>query len=87
LLWSLFPDQINLRHQMDTAVVLLLFRALFIPGGLNYAWMRGLALFFVVHLGLHLLFLRHPQNEFKSVLSWILITGAALAGAYHFVVS
>ena len=24
LLWSLFPDQINLRHQMDTAVALLL---------------------------------------------------------------
>jgi hypothetical protein len=66
---------------------LLLFWALFTPAGLNHPFMRGLDFFFVVHLGLHLLFLRHPKNEFKSALSWILIAGAALAGVLDFVVS
>jgi hypothetical protein len=41
---------------------------------------RGLDLFFFVHLGLHLLYLKHPKNEFKDTLSWVFITGAAVAG-------
>jgi hypothetical protein len=93
--WRIFPLTSRLDdsrgYWVFTAVhvplYLLLFWALFTPGGLNQALMRGLALFFIVHLGLHLLFLRHPQNEFKSALSWILIAGAALVGALHFVVS
>jgi hypothetical protein len=91
--WRIFPLTSRLDddrgYRVFTAVhvplYLLLFWALFTPDGLNQGVMRGLALFFVVHLGLHLLFLRHPRNEFKSALSWILIVGAALAGALHFV--
>lgn len=41
----------------------------------------GLSIFFVVHLALHLLFLRHPKNEFKDAHSWLLIAGAAFSGA------
>lgn len=41
----------------------------------------ALDLFFVLHLGLHLLFFRHPKNEFGDALSWTLIAGAAVSGA------
>jgi hypothetical protein len=40
----------------------------------------ALDLFCLLHLGLHLLFLRHPRNEFRDALSWALIVGAALTG-------
>ena len=41
----------------------------------------GLDIFFLVHVGLHLLFLLHPKNEFKDSLSWSFILGAGLFGA------
>ena len=37
--------------------------------------------FFLIHLGLHLAYLRHPQNQFRSTFSWSLIAGAAIAGS------
>lgn len=51
------------------------------------AFMRGFDIFMIVHLGLHLLFLRHPRNEFKDALSWTFIVGAAVFGALHLVFS
>jgi hypothetical protein len=36
--------------------------------------------FMIVHIGLHLLLLKHKNNEFKSRLSWFLIIGAGLFG-------
>lgn len=52
-----------------------------VPGGLNRAWVTGLDVFFVAHLGLHLVLLRHPRNPFRSAFSWTLIAGAGLCGA------
>lgn len=43
-------------------------------------WIQGLNYFFLLHLFAHLLFLRHPKNEFKDGLSWLWIIGAALFG-------
>lgn len=40
----------------------------------------ALDVFFIVHVGLHLLFLNHPQNEFRSLFSWSLVVAAAVAG-------
>jgi hypothetical protein len=87
--WRIFPltSRLDDKHgylvftAVHVPLYLLLFWALFTSGGFNHAVMRGLALFFIVHLGLHLVFLKHPRNEFKSGLSWMLIVGAALAGA------
>jgi hypothetical protein len=66
---------------------LLLLWYLYTPDGRNQSLIRGLNIFFVIHLFLHLAYLRHPHNEFKSALSWILIVGAAVAGAIDFVIS
>jgi hypothetical protein len=61
---------------------ILLFWGLFGgTGGINAQLVRALDLFFIIHVGLHLLFMRHPHNQFRSPLSWALIGGAGLAGA------
>ncbi len=41
---------------------------------------NGMDVFMIVHLGLHVLFLWHPKNEFKDAISWVIIAGAAVAG-------
>ncbi|MBX2956041.1 MAG: hypothetical protein KF846_07780 [Cyclobacteriaceae bacterium] len=46
----------------------------------------GISIFFIVHLILHMVFLKHPKNEFKDLHSWLLITGAALFGAWQLVI-
>jgi hypothetical protein len=59
-----------------------LFTALFIE--LNQAnnedLIKDLNVFFIIHLGSHLLFFLHKINEFKDWLSWSIISGAALFG-------
>jgi hypothetical protein len=39
--------------------------------------------FCMVHVLLHKLFEKHPQNEFDNILSQLLIWGAGIAGAGH----
>ena len=46
----------------------------------------GMSIFFVIHMGLHLLFLRHPKNEFIDVHSWLLIVGAAVCGSLQLII-
>jgi hypothetical protein len=40
----------------------------------------GLDLFFIIHVGLHLLFLKHKKNEFKDWISWTIILSAGVFG-------
>lgn len=40
----------------------------------------ALDVFLIVHVGLHLLFLNHPRNEFRLLFSWCLIVAAGVAG-------
>jgi hypothetical protein len=44
------------------------------------AFRRGFDVFMIVHLGLHLLFLKHKDNEFKDWISWSMIAGAGACG-------
>jgi hypothetical protein len=46
----------------------------------NNTFVKGFDIFMIVHTGLHLLFLRHKNNEFKDFISWTLISGAGLFG-------
>lgn len=39
-----------------------------------------LDIFFVIHVFLHLAYLKHKNNEFKDWISWTLIIGAAIFG-------
>lgn len=40
----------------------------------------GFDIFLIVHLGLHILFLKHPNNLFKDWISWSIIVGAGAFG-------
>lgn len=44
------------------------------------AFIYGFNIFMIVHLGLHILFLKHKNNEFKDWISWSIIIGAGLCG-------
>jgi|LakMenEpi03Aug12_release.lakeMendotaPanAssembly.Ray.scaffolds.fasta_scaffold15100_8 hypothetical protein len=37
-------------------------------------------IFMIVHLGLHILFLKHKNNEFKDWISWTILIGSGLSG-------
>ncbi len=43
-------------------------------------------LFFIIHLLLHIGFIKHRNNNFNSFYSWVLIIIPALCGISHFVV-
>ncbi|NOX19365.1 MAG: hypothetical protein GXO87_13935 [Chlorobi bacterium] len=40
----------------------------------------GFDIFLIAHLGLHLLFLKHKNNEFKDWISWTIIAGTGISG-------
>jgi hypothetical protein len=85
--WRIFPGLSLLNDDWGYRVFMLAHIPLYyfiferVGGdGDNENFIHGMNIFFMVHLGLHLLFLMHKKNEFKDWLSWLLITGAALFG-------
>ena len=84
--WRMFPGLSALSVRWGLRLFLLLHVPLLylligaVAAGPGPKLVVALDLFFVVHLGLHLLFLRHPKNEFRDAVSWTLIVGAALSG-------
>ena len=44
------------------------------------AFIYGFNIFMMVHVGLHILFLKHKNNEFKDWISWTIIIGAGICG-------
>ncbi|MBU3679737.1 MAG: hypothetical protein FGM32_09055 [Candidatus Kapabacteria bacterium] len=82
--WRIFPGLSQLSEHAGFYLFMMLHIPLFIVIFSNLdspAFRRGFDIFLIIHLGLHLLFLRHPKNEFKDWLSWSIIAGAALFGA------
>ncbi len=85
--WRIFPGLSFLNDDWGFKVFMIAYIPLFffLLDGLadkenNEALIDGLNIFFVAHLGLHLLFLLHKKNEFKDWISWTIISGAGLFG-------
>jgi hypothetical protein len=58
---------------------IVLFSALWYEDGtLNTNLIFWLNQFFILHAGLHAIFLKHPKNKFKDFTSWLIISGAAI---------
>ncbi len=91
--WRIFPLIARLDEKtgyivftaLHVPLYLLLFWSLYGENGLNLSLVRGLDIFFVIHLFLHVLFLRHPKNQFKEAFSWAVIVGAGVAGSLDLV--
>jgi hypothetical protein len=83
--WTIIPLLSRLRERTGywvfTAIhiplYLLLLSALYRP---TPGLVVGLDVFFVVHIFLHVLFLKHPKHQFTSAFSWTMILGAGSAG-------
>ncbi len=92
--WTIFPLLARLDEKTGyfvfTAVHIPLYVFSFVnlykPTGLNLGLVKGLDIFFVIHIFLHVLLLRHPKNQFKSAFSWIIILGTGVAGLLDLVI-
>lgn len=85
--WRIFPGLSLLKDEAGFIVFILahipLYWLLFwglMRQGNPEELIKGLDLFFVIHMGLHVLFLMHRKNEFKDTISWVIISGAAICG-------
>lgn len=82
--WRIFPGLSLLNDQSGFVLFMLahvpLFTWLIYCVG-NPSFRNGFDIFLLIHLGLHLVFLKHPKNEFKDWISWTIISGAAICGA------
>lgn len=85
--WRIFPGLSLLSDKIGQ--VLFVFAHLplfyFIFWRLTYsqnieAFMKGFNIFMIVHLLLHILFLKHKNNEFKDWISWSVIIGSGICG-------
>lgn len=87
--WRIFPLTYFLNDKVGYIVFLLAHLPLyyFLMISLNNQSVQyGLNIFFIIHLGLHLLFLKHPKNEFRDWISWLPIIGAALFGSLGLII-
>ena len=91
--WRIFPglsfldDTWGMRIFMVAHIPLYYFLLKGLQGPKADSLMIGLDYFFIIHLGLHLIFLLHKRNEFKDWLSWSLITGCAICGIIDILVT
>ena len=92
--WRIFPGLSMLSDKVGHIVFLFLHIPLFyfVFWNLIYSqgvesFMCGLNIFMIVHLGLHILFLKHKNNEFTDWISWSIIIGAGLCGLIDLVMS
>ncbi len=84
--WRIFPGLSALNEKWGFRIFMLahiplyffLFSALIEEQ--KEALIDGLNFFYLIHFGLHLIFIFHPKNEFKDWISWTLIAGAGLFG-------
>jgi hypothetical protein len=84
--WLMFPATSFLKDETGFVVFMLLHIPLYTLllwglSGANAGLIRGWDIFFIVHVGLHILFLKHPENRFTTRLSWFIIVGAGVCGA------
>lgn len=90
--WRILPLTSFLDDKRGFQAFMLLHIPLFLlilygqRGATAHSFMYGLDIFFIIHLGLHILFLRHQKNEFRDLLSWSIIGGAGLCGALDLIV-
>jgi hypothetical protein len=84
--WRIFPglslldDLWGFRIFMVAHIPLFFFLFMGLSQTENSRLIFGLDVFFIIHVGLHLLFLLHKKNEFKDTLSWVVIVAAGVSG-------
>ncbi len=92
--WRIFPGLSSLKD--ETGYIIFMFAHIPIFYWMFWqltnssdieAFRKGFDIFLILHFGLHLIFLKHKNNEFKDWISWILILGAGICGFLDLVVN
>ncbi len=85
--WRIFPGLSLLKDKLGFIIFIFahipLFIFLFIELNNNQDinnLVYYLEIFFIVHLALHLIYLKNPKNDFKDYISWSFIIGPAIFG-------
>jgi hypothetical protein len=85
--WRIYPGLSSLSSKVGQLVFvfahiplffIVLYQIIYNP--VNNAFIKGFDIFMIVHIGLHLLFIKHRNNEFKDWSSWTIIIGAGVFG-------
>ncbi len=85
--WKIFPGLSQLKDKTGYIVFLFahipIFYFLFwqLTNSSDFETFRmGFDIFLILHVGLHVLYLKHKNNEFKDWISWTIILGTGLCG-------
>ena len=81
--WRIFPLISMLEDKLGYIVFVFLHIPLFywvLSQSNNPSFRWGFDIFLMVHVGLHILFLKHKKNEFIDWISWSIIIGAGVFG-------
>lgn len=85
--WRIFPGLTLLSDKTGYIVFLFAHIPLFfwVFWQLSHAsnpqsFIKAFDIFFIIHMGAHLLLLRHRNNEFRDWISWVIIAGTAVFG-------
>jgi hypothetical protein len=91
--WRIFPILSILSDRLGSIIFLFshipLFYLIFWQLTHNQdleSFIRRFDIFMIIHLGLHLLLLRHKNNEFKDWISWTIIIGTSFCGMIDLIV-
>jgi hypothetical protein len=91
--WRIFPGLSMLSEALGQMVFMLVHIPLFFfiywqlsQAPNREAFVDGFDIFMIIHAGLHILFLKHKNNEFKDWVSWTLIIGASVCGLTDLIV-
>ncbi len=91
--WRIFPGL----SQLNESLAFKIFLLAHIPVFLTLFWVLKtsedisgvvfwLDIFFMIHVVLHLIFLKHKNNEFKDWISWTFILGAGIFGLFDILI-
>ncbi|WP_129538596.1 DUF6713 family protein [Flavobacterium sp. 140616W15] len=91
--WRIFPGLSLLSDKLGYIVFILVHIPLFffIYWELTHSqdiavFIKSFNIFTIIHLGLHVLFLKHKNNEFKDWISWTILIGAGLCGLIDLII-
>ena len=91
--WRIFPGMSMLNDSIAQPVFIFVHIPLFyfiiwqlVNSKKIEKFIFGFSIFMIIHLGLHILFLKHKNNEFTDWISWTIIICAGLCGLLDIIV-
>ncbi len=91
--WRILPLFSSLNEKVGEIIFLFAHIPLFVwifcslaPNTNSELFMKGFSIFMIVHIGLHILLLKHKNNEFKDWISWVFIIGSGFFGGLYLLI-